>query len=154
MSSRSVHMLVPAQRASPFSTRRLHSLPSPSNRDILLGRRLLSSHKSDSSKNSPPSISLWAQIREARPAVRYTVYAGMALMATAESTFWLNVIRAKYFPPEAVHGKEDADAFLQDLRAAIKGYRAVWLVNYDRYYSAYAWGLGYGGLNGVLIDGA
>lgn len=132
----------------------MHSLPRPSTRNLPLGRRLLSSHEPGHSHQSSPSFSLWAQIREARPAVRYTVYAGMALMATAESTFWLNVIRAKHFPPEAVHGKEDADAFLQDLRAAIKGYRAVWLANYDRYYSAYAWGLGYGGLNGVLIDGA
>ena len=79
--------------------------------------------------------------------MRYTVYAGLALMATAESTFWFNVVRAKYFPSQVVEGKEDADRFLQDLRSAVKGYRMVCLANYGRYYGAYAWGLGYGGLD-------
>lgn len=85
--------------------------------------------------------------------MRYTVYVGMGLMATAESTFWFNVIRAKYFPPKAVQGKADADQFLRDVRAVVASYRTVWLGNYDRYYSAYAWGLSYGGLNGVFTEG-
>jgi hypothetical protein len=75
-------------------------------------------------------------------------------MVTAESTFWFNVVRAKYFPSKAVEGKEEADRFLQDLRTAVKGYRTVWLANYNRYYGAYAWGLGYGGLDGLSIHDA
>ena len=153
MSTRAVPMLVAAQRASPFRARQPHSLQRSSTREIALGQRLLSSHKAAPSQDSSTSLNLWAQIKEARPAVRYTVYAGLALMATAESTFWFNVVRAKYFPPQAVEEKEEADRFLQDLRNAVKSYRSVWLANYNRYYGAYAWGLGYGGLDGLSTSG-
>jgi hypothetical protein len=154
MSTRAVPMLVAAQRASPFRTRQPHSLQRSSTRKTTLGHRLLSSHKAGPSQDSSTSLNLWAQIKEARPAVRYTVYAGLALMVTAESTFWFNVVRAKYFPSKAVEGKEEADRFLQDLWNAVKGYRTVWLANYNRYYGAYAWGLGYGGLDGLSTHDA
>lgn len=93
------------------------------------------------------SPNLWSQIREARPAVRYTVYVGLGLMTIAETTFWFNVIRAKYFPSKVVEEQKEAARFMEDLRAAIKGYRAVWMRNYDRYYGAYIWGVDYGGLD-------
>jgi hypothetical protein len=69
-------------------------------------------------------------------------------MATVETTFWLNVIKAKYFPTTSAEAQEKAEEFLEDLRAVIKDYRAVWLRNYKRYYSGYIWGAGYGGLDG------
>lgn len=81
--------------------------------------------------------------------MRYTVYAGLGLMATAESTFWYNVIKAKYFPSAREEDQEKDERFLEDFRAAVKGYRAVWMRNYGRYYSAYLWGLGYGGLDAL-----
>ncbi|KAF3042023.1 hypothetical protein E8E11_007295 [Didymella keratinophila] len=148
MSTSTAQRLVPAQRASPFSSRQLHSLTNPSAQVIALFRRH-SSHKVNLPQENTPSLNLWSQIREARPAVRYTVYAGLGLMATAETTFWFNVIRAKYFPSKVDKEQEEAARLLDDFRAAIKGYRAVWLRNYDRYHGAYIWGAGYGGLDGL-----
>jgi hypothetical protein len=146
MSSRTAQKMVSAQRASPFPTRRLHSLTDLVARTTPLSRRQFCSHKFDSGQEKP-SLNLWLQIRAAPPAVRYTVYVGLGLMATAETTFWYNVIRAKYFPSKVAEGQEEAARLMADLRAAVKGYRAVWLYNYDRYYGAYIWGVGYGGLD-------
>lgn len=81
--------------------------------------------------------------------MRYTVYAGLGLMATAETTFWFNIVKAKYFPSKVASEQEEATQLLDDFKAAIKDYRAVWLRNYDRYYGAYIWGAGYDGLNGL-----
>ena len=101
---------------------------------------------------SLPSFNLFKQLREARPAVRYTVYAGLGLMATVETTFWFHVLRAKFFPRASKEEQEKADALLGRMNDAIKGYRHVWLANYSRYYGVYIWGLGYGGLDGLLQD--
>ena len=99
-----------------------------------------------------PSLSLWSTIREAKPAVRWTVYAGLGIMATVESTFWFNVIKAKFFPSASAEEKEKADEFLDTIQAAASGYRLVWMRNYNRYYGAHLWGLGYGGLDGLDSD--
>ncbi|CAO2657897.1 Nn.00g071570.m01.CDS01 [Neocucurbitaria sp. VM-36] len=98
---------------------------------------------------SNPSFNLFQQIREARPAVRYTVYAGVGLMATVESTFWFSVIKAKFFPSTSEEDKQKADEFLDRIGSAVKGYRKVWMRNYGRYYGAHLWGVGYGGLDGL-----
>jgi hypothetical protein len=118
----------------------------PSAQITALFRRHLS-HKVDPPQEKPPSLNLWSQIREARPAVRYTVYAGLGLMATAETTFWLSVIRAKYFPSSYAEEERKAEQLLESLQAAVKGFRAVWLTNYGKYYGAYTWGIEYGGLD-------
>jgi hypothetical protein len=139
----------PGLEASLSIRRQMHSLPGSSTRVAPSPKRHMSSHKvnpqQEHSTVSP--FNLWAQIREARPAVRYTVYAGIVLMSVAESTFYFTIIKAKYFPSKSVQEKEKADRFLHDLAAVMKGYRAVWLKNYRAYYAAYIWGLGYGGLN-------
>jgi hypothetical protein len=96
-----------------------------------------------------PSFSLFQQIREARPAVRYTVYAGLGLMATVETTFWLHVLRAKFFPRASDEERSEDDELLLRLRDAMKSYSYVWMRNYGRYYGAYVWGVGYGGLGGL-----
>lgn len=88
------------------------------------------------------SFSLFHEVRNARPAVRYTVYAGVGLMATVESTFWFNVIRAKFFPSSSPEDKEKAEEFLVNLRGAVAGYKATWMTNYGRYYGGYVWGVG------------
>lgn len=88
-----------------------------------------------------PSLNLFVLLREAKPAVRYTVYAGLGLMATAESTFWFNVIRAKYFPSKGVE-KERNDELLKSVGEAVQGYRKAYLGNYRRYYGGYLWGVG------------
>lgn len=151
---RTAQVLVPARSASPFSTRQLHSLQSSSTHLAPFSRRHIF-HKTDPLHNNEPSpFNLWAQISEARPAVRYTVYAGMGLMVTAETTFWFNVMRAKYFPSAAGDEQDRADLFLQELRAAVNGYHAVWEQNHARYYAAYIWGLDYRGLDGVSDDSA
>ena len=147
MSASTAQTLVSAQRASPFHTRQLHSLTGANARVTSPSRRFSSSHKFGPPQEKTTSLNLWSQIREARPAVRFTVYAGLGLMATAEATFWFNVIRAKYFPSKVAEEQEEAARLLDDFWLAIKGYRAVWLRNYDRYYGAYVWGVGYGGLD-------
>ncbi|KAH6853063.1 hypothetical protein BKA58DRAFT_394792 [Alternaria rosae] len=98
---------------------------------------------------SLPSFNLFKLVHEAKPAVRYTVYAGLGLMATVETTFWFHVLRAKSFPRASAEEQEKADALLQRLNEAMKNYRHVYMANYGRYYGAHVWGLGYGGLDGL-----
>lgn len=98
---------------------------------------------------SLPSFNLFHHLREARPAVRYTVYAGLGLMATVESTFWFHVLRAKFFPRAVEADRQQDDELLTRLESAVAGYRAVWMRNYQRYYGAHVWGLGYGGLDNL-----
>ena len=145
MFARTAQALVPARRASPFSTRRLHSLPRSSIAPP--PRRHMSSQNGTPAQGNSSTFNLWAQIREARPAVRYTVYAGLGLMATVESTFWYNVAKAKWFPSAAEEEKEKAEQLLRNLQTAVKGFRVAWMKNYQRYYGSYIWGLGYGGLD-------
>jgi hypothetical protein len=77
-------------------------------------------------------------IRELKGPARWVLYCGFGLMVTAESTFWFNVIWAKFFAAEDdVESKE----FLGRLGEAIRGYRHIWLPNYQRYYEAHIWGL-------------
>lgn len=135
--------------ASPFSSRQKHSLPGLSTVVAPPSRRHVSRKVGKQQENSTSPFNLWAQIREARPAVRYTVYAGVGLMATAETTFWFNVIKAKYVPYTGEEERENAARFVKDLQAAVKGYRAVWMKNYSRYYGAYIWGVDYGGLDNL-----
>ncbi|KZM22130.1 hypothetical protein ST47_g6743 [Ascochyta rabiei] len=109
----------------------------------------MSSRKAHPPQESPPTpaFGLWAELKETRPVVRYTVYAGIALMATAESAFWFSVARAKYFPSTQEEEEGKTDPFLQGLQAAVRGYKAVWMRNYGRCYDAYIWGVDYGGLD-------
>lgn len=141
MSAITAQRLVSAQRASPFPVRRLHSLTDSSAPNAPLSRRHVSSHKPNPPQENP-SVNLWSQIREARPAARYTLYAGLGLMATAETVFWFKVVRAKYFPSKVAEEREEAARLLEDFTTAIEGYRAVWLRNYGRYYGTYVWGAG------------
>ena len=101
---------------------------------------------------SLPSFNLFKLVREAKPAVRYTVYAGLGLMATVETTFWYHVLRAKFFSRSSAEEQDRADAFLARLNEAMRNYRHVWTANYGRYYGAYMWGLGYGGLDCLDSD--
>ncbi|KAF2128017.1 hypothetical protein P153DRAFT_386990 [Dothidotthia symphoricarpi CBS 119687] len=116
-----------------------------------ISSRASSQPKSNHPAEEPslPSFSLLQQIREARPATRYTVYAGLGLMAAVETTFWLSVARAKFFPATSEEAKQHDAELLERIRGAIKGYRQVWMRNYGRYYGAYQWGLEYGGLDGL-----
>jgi hypothetical protein len=89
-----------------------------------------------------PSFNLFHAIRDSHPAVRYTVYAGLGLMATAESTFWFHIIKAKFFPSASEDEQKQADQILGNLREAIASYKANWMGNYWRYYGGYVWGVG------------
>jgi hypothetical protein len=143
-------------------TKHQHAKTSPSRsltvhhaRSYARTSRLQEKQHSPTSSNTPhqsenpslPSFNIFHQIREARPAVRYTVYAGLGLMATVESTFWFQVIRAKFFPSTSEEQQRKNEEFLWRLRSAIKSARMVYIRNYGRYYGAYLWGLGYGGLD-------
>lgn len=75
-------------------------------------------------------------------------------MVTVESTFWFNVLKAKFFPSASEVERQQAEDFLERIASAVKGYRAVWMRNYHRYYGAHLWGLGYGGLDGLDDENA
>jgi hypothetical protein len=89
-----------------------------------------------------PSINIFREVRNARPAVRYTVYAGIGLMATVESTFWFNVIKANFFPAKSEEEQLRAQEFMENFYEAVAGARAAWMGNYGRYYGGYVWGVG------------
>jgi hypothetical protein len=120
-------------RAHPYSTRTSKS-PSPTP----------SPPKPNPLPENPslPSFNLFQQVRDSRPAVRYTVYAGLGLMITVESTFWFNVIKAKFFPSQSVEEQAEAEAFMSNVQEAVTNSRAAWMGNYGRYYGGYMWGVG------------
>ncbi|KAF2033184.1 hypothetical protein EK21DRAFT_39204, partial [Setomelanomma holmii] len=89
-----------------------------------------------------PSFNLFHAVRDSRPAVRYTVYAGLGLMVSVESTFWYNVLKARFVPSKSEEEKEKAEIFLGRVRGAVQGYGAAWMGNYWRYYGGYVWGVG------------
>lgn len=89
-----------------------------------------------------PSFNLFHAVRGSRPAVRYTVYAGLGLMASVESTFWISLIKAKFFPSNSEEEKQKAEEFLARIREAVADYKATWMPNYWRYYGGYVWGVG------------
>ena len=129
--------------------RRLHiSATSPKN-------HIPSTPKPDQQVENPslPSFNLFKLVRDAKPSVRYTVYAGLGLMATVETTFWFHVLRAKFYPRASAEEQDKADALLERLGEAMKNYRHVWMANYNRYHGAHVWGLGYGGLDELDDDG-
>jgi hypothetical protein len=85
-----------------------------------------------------PSLGLTNLFKELKGPYRWIIYAGLALAASAETTFWARVIYAKFF------AKEDdraADELLMRFGEAIRGYRQRYLVNYRRYHSENLWGL-------------
>ncbi|EAT81194.1 hypothetical protein HBH56_133340 [Parastagonospora nodorum] len=103
---------------------------------------------SDSVPRSPshnptlPSFNLFQAIRDSRSAVRYTVYAGLGLMATVESTFWFHVIKAKFFPSSSAEEQQKNDQYLAHVSEAIAGYKSNWMRSYRKYYEGYVWGVG------------
>lgn len=87
----------------------------------------------------PQSSTIWSQISTTPRPIRYTVYTGLLLAASAETTFWANIVYAKYFA--RTNDRERADALLARVNQAIKGYRVRWLINYENYYNHNLWGL-------------
>jgi hypothetical protein len=55
--------------------------------------------------------------------VRYTVYAGLGLMITVESSFWFNIIKAKFFPAKSDEERAKAEELMEN-------------------YGGYVWGVG------------
>ncbi|KAH8728447.1 hypothetical protein GQ44DRAFT_702313 [Phaeosphaeriaceae sp. PMI808] len=105
----------------------------------------ISPKKPNGTKENPslPSFSLLKEVRSAHPAVRYTIYAGLGLMATVESTFWIKVLKAKFFPSSSSDEEsQKSEEFLASIRGALAGYKAAWMGNYGRYYGGYVWGVG------------
>jgi hypothetical protein len=89
--------------------------------------------------SSPAPFNTWAQVRSFPRSLRYTFYTGLALAATAETSFWANVIYAKWFAGE--EDRENANALLWRFSEAVRGYRVRYLVNYTSHYSDGVWGL-------------
>lgn len=117
-----------------------------------LGPSSPNSHAHEHAKGgdtSAEAFSILKQLRQARPAIRYIVYAGLGLMATVESTFWFHVLRAKFFPRAEGEAQRADDELSRRVSEAVGNFRHVWMANYKRYYRAYVWGVGYGGLDGV-----
>ncbi|KAK7186964.1 hypothetical protein PSPO01_07093 [Paraphaeosphaeria sporulosa] len=96
-------------------------------------------NRNSTSPPSPSPFNIWAQIRSSPRPIRYTLYTASALAATAETTFWLNVIYARWFAGE--QDREKADELLERFTEAVRGYRVRYLANYASYYSNGVWGL-------------
>jgi hypothetical protein len=62
-------------------------------------------------------------------------------MVTVETTFWLNVLKARFFP-SGTEEQDEAEDILFRLREGFAGYKANWMGNYGRYYGGYIWGVG------------
>lgn len=88
---------------------------------------------------SQPSFNLFAQIKKLPRAARYTLYTGFALLVAGETTFWCNLIYAKWFAKG--EQKENADLFLERVGEAVRGYRPRWMTHYRSYYGEGIWGL-------------
>jgi hypothetical protein len=88
---------------------------------------------------SQPSFNLFAQIKKLPRPARYTLYTGFALLAAGETTFWSNLIYAKWFAKG--EQKEKADLLLERFGEAVRGYRIRWMKNYGDYWGAGIWGL-------------
>jgi hypothetical protein len=91
---------------------------------------------------SLPSFNLFREIQNSSPLVRYTVYAGLGLMITVESSFWFNIIKAKFFPAKSDEERAKAEELMENLGEAVAGARKAWMGNYGRYYGGYVWGVG------------
>jgi hypothetical protein len=63
-------------------------------------------------------------------------------MVTVESTFWFNVLRARFFPPKSEEGIEKGEELLDRVQGAVRTARNQWMGNYGRYYGGYVWGVG------------
>lgn len=82
-------------------------------------------------------MNLFAMIKELKGPARWVIYAGLAILATAETTFWSQVICAKFFSKD----EQKAGELLGRVKEAVREYRRVWLPNYRKYYSDNIWGL-------------
>jgi hypothetical protein len=147
-----LHLLHHAVRAAVVNPRHLHTSTTLTKEATSPSPTPLPTPHHHAENPSLPTLNLFRLLREARPAVRYTVYAGLGLMATVETTFWFYVLRAKFFPRASQQEQQKADALLERVNDAFNSYRCVWMANYGRYYGAYMWGLGYGGLDGIQGD--
>jgi hypothetical protein len=129
LSSKASHSL---QRIFPLqSSRRISSSPP-------IFQNKLPPHKPNPPDPSPSDSLFHIIRRDLKGTSRWIVYGSLAVIATAETTFWTNVIYAKYFAKE---GDEQASALLERFQEAIRGYRQRYLFNYGRYYEANLWGL-------------
>jgi hypothetical protein len=63
-------------------------------------------------------------------------------MVTVESTFWLTVLKAKFWPATTEGEKEKAERILENLQIAIQEARGAWMGNYGMYFGRYVWGVG------------
>jgi hypothetical protein len=120
----------------------LHSSPPASRSISTTPQSKFANPKHANNIQSISSFSLLKEVRASRPAVRYTVYAGLGLMATVESAIWINVFRAKFFPSRSQEEKRNAEVLLERVRGAVAGFKAAWMGNYGRYYAGYVWGVG------------
>lgn len=87
---------------------------------------------------SMPMGSLRETLKDLKGPARWIVIGSFLVLATAESTFWIKVIHAKFFAKE---DDAEADEFLERCKEALKGFRRAWLPNYQRYFGASIWGL-------------
>jgi hypothetical protein len=91
-----------------------------------------------SSQSEHPTPNLFTTIRQLKGPTRYIIFGSLAILATAETTFWVRVIYAKFFAKE---DDDEANEFLERCWEAVRGYRRVWLPNYWRYWGENLWGL-------------
>ncbi|KAH7391042.1 hypothetical protein DE146DRAFT_153021 [Phaeosphaeria sp. MPI-PUGE-AT-0046c] len=149
--SRNAQTSMSTIEASSWHLRSLHSYNIPPSRPASYSTQPHTSSQPSTKANTPspsltdpslPSFNLFHLLRNVRPAVRYTVYFGLGLMATVETTFWFHVLKAKFFPAKEEGQRAKAAEFLERVSDAVKGVRGAWMGNYRRYYEGYVWGVG------------
>ncbi|KAF2017876.1 hypothetical protein BU24DRAFT_407843 [Aaosphaeria arxii CBS 175.79] len=87
------------------------------------------------SPTPPPFPSLLTLLRESPPRTRYTVLTFLALLGTAETSFWLRVIYEKFIR------KDEGDGLWERYLVFLKGVRGVWLGFYWGWWGEGLWGL-------------
>jgi hypothetical protein len=87
---------------------------------------------------SIPTGNLKDILKDLKGPTRWIVICSFLVLASAETTFWIQVIHAKFFADE-----DDAAAseFLERCKEALAGFRRAWLPNYQSYYASSIWGL-------------
>ncbi|KAF1998677.1 hypothetical protein P154DRAFT_523957 [Amniculicola lignicola CBS 123094] len=110
----------------------LSTLPRPS----IINRRPYTTPTQRPLPPTPPSENIFTLVSSARPAVRYTLYTAFGLLATAECTFWVKVIRHKYFATEG----EEEDPYVTAALDKFGKLEKVWLPKYRYWFGTGVWG--------------
>lgn len=128
---------------NPFSevsipSRRNLTLSATTRKDIPPPEPPKSKPKPASTNPSIPAGSMRDILKDLKGPARWIVIGSFLVLATAESSFWIKVIHAKFFAKE---DDDEAVEFLERCKEALRGFRRAWLPNYQSWFGTSIWGL-------------